>query len=722
MVDKVETPIEAIKKEAELLQSMSHPNIVKFHGVYYERCFVCIVMDRYNGDLVEGLQRHTKELGPIPCTKIVHVAYQMGSSLDYLHKMLVVHRDVKGDNYLMDNPDMTDRTCQVVLTDFGTAIRIRQNERLGQSVGTKIFWAPEFFQKDYSFKVDVWAMGVIMYGLVSGCFPFRDQVDIANKEVRVPKRVQPVCEDFILRMLTKDEYKRQSAADVMSHEWLRKTNEELTHAAELDHRDEHQDGHKQIKEDNVNDGIKERRQELIARLQGEHDARTRKDKRPGKAKTYMAKTFALPDKVTAGGLLLFEWWSTDQAKQSGVLDMDDASDNLVSVVPQLSSEANDIYLFSEMLEAHNIDPSLFGKKKAKTLPQLSNEVRFGICRLMLDAAHHKKLVRVSDVVVLKLRSHKGGAEGGGPVRMLIETSEEYPDGRIRDMVRLPGTKKEPHENAIQTAERILSDTFHIGVNAVEFDIAHINRYEEEIESPSYPGVMTVYRKEIVDCVVHTNDQAQRARIGLHPTFATWTTKDKEGNKKTLKWMTEEMLSGQGVKLNNEGTEVSALVRAPIGYSEHDLREALIKSGVDVSLYGTNGAKTLKEFSTDLIRGEAALVFSKDGGLPCRIVDLVMLVITNPLTGQVLLQTGLQKPDGRQVALNRLPGAKKRPDENHFHCARRVLRRQLEMDEISVKLLRDAQQVEEEKPSPLYPGLRSIHRKRFVRCELVPPRA
>merc|ERR550514_1235715 len=49
MVDKVETPVEAIKKEAEMLQSMDHPNIVKFHGVYYERCFVCIVMDKFSG-------------------------------------------------------------------------------------------------------------------------------------------------------------------------------------------------------------------------------------------------------------------------------------------------------------------------------------------------------------------------------------------------------------------------------------------------------------------------------------------------------------------------------------------------------------------------------------------------------------------------------------------------------------------------------------------------
>eukprot|EP00913_Durusdinium_trenchii_P031080 g29104.t1 len=106
MVDKVETTVEAIKKEAEMLQAMDHPNIVKCHGVYFERCFVCIVMDKLDGgDLVEGLQRHLKERGQINCHDVVHVAYQMAASIHYLHNRNVVHRDVKGDNYLMDRKE-----------------------------------------------------------------------------------------------------------------------------------------------------------------------------------------------------------------------------------------------------------------------------------------------------------------------------------------------------------------------------------------------------------------------------------------------------------------------------------------------------------------------------------------------------------------------------------------------------------------------------------------
>merc|ERR1712151_1310385 len=100
---------------------------------------------------------------------------------------------------------MTDQACIIVLTDFGTACAIKEGERLSSGVGTKIFWSPEFFDKKYGPKVDVWAMGVIMYGLVSGRFPFRDEKDVRYKELKIPKRVHPVCEEFIRKMLDKRE-------------------------------------------------------------------------------------------------------------------------------------------------------------------------------------------------------------------------------------------------------------------------------------------------------------------------------------------------------------------------------------------------------------------------------------------------------------------------------------------------------------------------------------
>merc|ERR1712151_1380763 len=148
---------------------------------------------------------HIGTKGQIPCTSTIHVAHQMASSIQYLHANAVMHRDVKGDNYLMSRQDMTEPDCKVVLTDFGTCCKFKPGEFHSSGVGTKIFWPPEFYDKKYGPKVDVWAMGVIMYGLVSGRFPFRDEKDVRYKELKIPKRVHPVCEEFIRKMLDKRE-------------------------------------------------------------------------------------------------------------------------------------------------------------------------------------------------------------------------------------------------------------------------------------------------------------------------------------------------------------------------------------------------------------------------------------------------------------------------------------------------------------------------------------
>merc|ERR1719296_41224 len=143
-----------------------------------------------------------------------------------------------------------------------------------------------------------------------------------------------------------------------------------------------------------------------------------------------------------GAKFQYEWWNGDKINKTGLLDLERGakpeSDTL--------AKSDDIQIFKQMLQEHRINTELFGVGKAKTLKQLAGEVSGGACRLMLDATDYKKLVRVVDVVVFRLVS-----PGSSP-RLLIETEECFPDGRKRETNRLPGTKKEPHENAKQTAE------------------------------------------------------------------------------------------------------------------------------------------------------------------------------------------------------------------------------------------------------------------------------
>merc|ERR1719265_3142774 len=105
-------------------------------------------------------------------------------SIRHLHSHNIVHRDVKGDNFLCECRDLTAPENRIVLADFGVAVELRcPNTRLHESCGTPRYWAPEFFDLDYHMKVDIWAVGVIIYNLLVGRFPFRDQTQVKTKIV-----------------------------------------------------------------------------------------------------------------------------------------------------------------------------------------------------------------------------------------------------------------------------------------------------------------------------------------------------------------------------------------------------------------------------------------------------------------------------------------------------------------------------------------------------------
>lgn len=703
MVDKVETPVEAIRKEADMLQSMDHPNIVKFHGVYNERCFVCIVMNKLDGgDLVEGLQRHLKEKGQINCHDVIHVCQQMASSIAYLHQRNVVHRDIKGDNYLMDRKTMTDKHCRIVLTDFGTACNATNNERLSSGVGTKIFWPPEFFDRDYGHKVDVWAMGVIMYGLVSGRFPFRDESDVRNKEVRIPKRVHPVCEEYIRKMLDKVEKTRMSSQEAISHAWVAGKGVAVDVDISSKTQDDPHETGDGMAESGVNDGVKERRQELIKRLHKENEI----GKGGGKSKllqNHKHKKFTVADKIVQGGKAMYEWLTPAQVQQANLTELE-------ITAPAPKESVADVAMFKKTLVEHNIDPNLFGIGEAKQIGQLAGEVETGASRLMLDAEKHKKLVRVVDIVVLKLRPTSNAD------RLLIEFKERFPDGRERSTVRLPGTKKEPYENSRQTADRILSGMLDIDPAMVQLDFTNVERQEEEKDSPSFPGVTTIYRRELVDCIVSTSDTNLLRKVGL-PEKREWKASDASGNTKFFTWMTDQEANTK-VNLKGQNSQISTLVRAPIGLDEEALTDYLKSLKVDITKFGVNGAKSLKDFSSELLKGETRLL-QVEGGQLLVITEVVMMVLQKKDTKEVLIQTSQLWPDGKQSDAARVPGAKRNPVENMFLCARRILRRQLEIDENAVILSQDVGYIEEDRASNAYPGLKTVYRKRVIRGEVVP---
>eukprot|EP00931_Biecheleriopsis_adriatica_P102566 TRINITY_DN77516_c0_g1_i1.p1 TRINITY_DN77516_c0_g1~~TRINITY_DN77516_c0_g1_i1.p1 ORF type:complete len:380 (-),score=67.95 TRINITY_DN77516_c0_g1_i1:39-1148(-) len=209
---------EETRAEAKLLRLLSHCNIVKVHGVFDAGTSVCFVMEKLHRDLLDSLQSYVMR-EHFDMNGLVHVAQQMASSIEYLHSQAIVHRDVKPENFLVDSEKLTDPDCRIVLADFATACQLRDDQRLTEQVGTTTYWSPELYDKNYSFKVDVWALGVVMHCMASNKFPFEDEEDVRKKAIHL-RGVSRECRTLISSLLEKDEDMRPSISSAIRHPWL----------------------------------------------------------------------------------------------------------------------------------------------------------------------------------------------------------------------------------------------------------------------------------------------------------------------------------------------------------------------------------------------------------------------------------------------------------------------------------------------------------------------
>jgi len=221
VVDMAMVTSDRIRREAEILSGIDHESIVRLHGCFHhgrDARFFCLVMDRYEGgDLIDGLERRGAAVG---CNEAAHIVRQVARGIQYLHRSGILHRDIKGENVLFDRPSVTDPTARCAITDFGAATRWTQGQRLEDHTGTRLFWSPEFYDRSYADKVDVWALGIVAYSLVTFRLPFSDEQDIRWKQAELSDAVDQGCADLICWTLQKREEMRPSIDEVVCHSWL----------------------------------------------------------------------------------------------------------------------------------------------------------------------------------------------------------------------------------------------------------------------------------------------------------------------------------------------------------------------------------------------------------------------------------------------------------------------------------------------------------------------
>jgi serine/threonine protein kinase len=222
--------IEDVRREVKILKALSgHKHLVKFYDACEDVNNVYIVMELCEGG--ELLDRILSRGGRYSEEDAKHIVVQILNVVAFCHLQGVVHRDLKPENYLFTSKS---EDASMKLIDFGLSDFIRPEKWLNDIVGSAYYVAPEVLHRSYSVEADIWSIGVITYILLCGSRPFwaRTESGIFRAVLRADPNfddvpwpsVSPEAKDFVKRLLNKDYRKRMSAAQALTHPWLRTEN------------------------------------------------------------------------------------------------------------------------------------------------------------------------------------------------------------------------------------------------------------------------------------------------------------------------------------------------------------------------------------------------------------------------------------------------------------------------------------------------------------------
>ena len=205
-------------REIRNLQRIQHPSIIKLFEVIDSAKRMCLVIEYANGGDLCKYVRAKRRLEENEARRLLA---QIACGIHICHANNVVHRDIKLENCLLDSR----RICKIV--DFGFSTAFRPGQKLKTFCGSPSYAAPEIIsRKPYiGPPVDVWSLGVLLFGMLAGYFPFQgDTADdlyrrVLRGDFKPPNFISRESRDLLRRMLTVDPSRRATISDVLNHPW-----------------------------------------------------------------------------------------------------------------------------------------------------------------------------------------------------------------------------------------------------------------------------------------------------------------------------------------------------------------------------------------------------------------------------------------------------------------------------------------------------------------------
>ncbi|XP_029451351.1 hormonally up-regulated neu tumor-associated kinase homolog A-like [Rhinatrema bivittatum] len=214
-----------MKREPRIHQMIKHPNIVQLYETLETENSYYLVMELcLGGDLMDRICDKKK----LEEREVRRYTRQIMSAVEHLHRHGIVHRDLKIENFLLDENN------NIKIVDFGLSNTLKfeslSQELLNTQCGSPAYAAPELLaHKKYGPKVDVWSIGVSMFAMLTGTLPFTVEPfnikqlhqKMVNGEISpIPPDTSSGAAHFMHLLLEPDPVKRPTVKEAMEDKWL----------------------------------------------------------------------------------------------------------------------------------------------------------------------------------------------------------------------------------------------------------------------------------------------------------------------------------------------------------------------------------------------------------------------------------------------------------------------------------------------------------------------